>query len=78
MKKWNEIYNSEEELIEDMLKAKADERKYGYRLLVKGYIYIHSFQNYYKKNGELTPKQMTQLKRLAYEIYKNTHWDMYR
>ena len=61
-----------------MLKAKADERKYGYRLLVKGYIYIHSFQNYYKKNGKLTSKQMTQLKRLACEIYKNTHWDMYR
>lgn len=78
MKKWNEIYSSEEELIEDMLKAKADERKYRYGLLVKGYAYIHSFQNYYKKNGKLTSKQMTQLKRLAYEIYKNTHWDMYR
>jgi hypothetical protein len=78
MKKWNDIYNNEEELIKDMLKAKADERKYRYGVLVKGYTYIHSFQNYYKKNGKLTPKQMTQLKRLAYEIYKNTHWDMYR
>ena len=70
MKKWNEIYNNEEELIKDMLKAKADEKKYRYGLLVKGYTYINSFQNYYKKNGKLTSKQMTQLKRLAYEIYK--------
>ena len=42
MKKWNEIYNNEEELIRDMLKAKADERKYKYGLLVKGYTYIYS------------------------------------
>lgn len=78
MKKWNEVYNGEEELIRDMLKAKADDSKYRYSSLVKGYTYINSFQKYYKKNGKLTPKQMTQLKRLAYEVYKNTHWDMYK
>ena len=26
--KWNEVYNNETELIEDMLKAKTDESKY--------------------------------------------------
>ena len=76
--KWNEIYNNETELIEDMLKAKTDESKYRLGILVKGYAYIGGFQRYYKKNGKLTSKQMTQLKRLAYEIYKNVHWQVYQ
>lgn len=73
-KKWNDLYNSEEDLIQDMLKTKSDATTCPYHSLVKGYEYIEGFKRYYKKNGELTSKQMTQLKRLATEIYKNVNW----
>lgn len=72
-KKWTEFYNSEEELIDDMLLAFTDTNTAYYYKLVKGYEYIGSFQKYYKKNGCLTEKQMTQLKRLAGEVYHNVH-----
>ena len=71
--KWNEIYDSEEELIKDMMNCHADENSGEYWKLVKGYVYIASFQKYYTKHGALTEKQMTQLKRLAKEVYKNVH-----
>ena len=71
--KWNELYTSEQELLDDMMKAKSDETVYYHYQLVKGYIYIESFKRYYVKHGNLTPKQLTQLKRCANEIYKNTH-----
>ena len=73
-KKWSDLYQSEEELIQDMLKTNSDVDSCPYYSLVKGYEYIEGFKRYYKKNGELTPKQMTQLKRLATEVYKNVHW----
>lgn len=68
--KWNDFFENEEELIQAMLneKIKVDAKKYPIRDLVKGYGYIGSFREYYKKNGCLTDKQMTQLKRLASEI----------
>ena len=34
----------------------------------KGYEFIKGFRKYYNKNGSLTEKQITQLKRLASEI----------
>lgn len=70
-KKWNDIYNTENELIEDMLKTKSDVTKVPYYQLVKGYEYIESFKRYYKSHGVLTPKQLTQLKRLAQNVYNN-------
>ena len=76
--KWNELYNTEDELIKAMFETKSDINKYPQWKIVKGYVYIESFKKYYNKNGKLTDKQMTQLKRLAPEIHKNTTWDCYK
>ena len=65
--KWNDLYKNEQELIKAMMKAETNPYKPNW---VKGYEYVKSFQEYYKKNGCLTDKQMTQLKRLASEIYE--------
>lgn len=70
--KWDEIYDSEAELIRDMQSAKLILNGTSPRVC-KGYAYIEGFRRYYEKNGKLTDKQMTQLKRLAssiaYSIY---------
>lgn len=71
--KWTDFYNSEGELIQDMLRTCSDAHTALYWQLVKGYEYIESFKRYYAKNGTLTDKQMIQLKRLAGEVYKNVH-----
>lgn len=71
--KWSDYYNSEEELIEDMMLCISDEKSNLYWKLVKGYEYIESFKKYYRKNGCLTEKQMIQIKRLAGEIHKNVY-----
>lgn len=68
---WTEFYNTEEELVADMLKCKSDEKKYNLYALVKGYAYVEGFKRYYAKNGKLTEKQMIQLKRLAGNIKYN-------
>lgn len=67
---WNEIYDTEKELINDMFNEKVitDEDKVPMYRWCKGYEYIKSFRKYYRKMGYLTEKQMTQLKRLASEI----------
>lgn len=65
---WSEIYDTEEELIQDMFHEKVKVDNCFYYELCKGYEFIKSFRKYYKKNGYLTEKQMTQLKRLAFEI----------
>ena len=72
-KTWTDFYDNEQELINDMMLAYTDKNTAYYHKLVKGYEYIGSFQKYYNKNGCLTEKQMTQLKRLAGEVYKNVH-----
>ncbi len=72
-KHWNDFYATEEALIQDMFLTKSDVNKCRYYSLVKGYEYIESFKRYFRKNGRLTEKQMTQLKRLAGEVYKNVH-----
>lgn len=64
---------TEQELIDDMMLTLSDDRTAYYHQLVKGYQYIESFKKYYQKHGMLTDKQMTQLKRLAPEVYKNVH-----
>ena len=76
-KTWNDIYNNEQELLDDMMQTWSNINKVPYKVsynaLVRGYEYIESFKRYYLKNGKLTDKQMTQLKRMASEIYKNVH-----
>ena len=68
--KWNEIYDTKEELIKDLFSEKVltDEDTSLMYKVCKGYDFIKGFRKYYKKNGSLTEKQMTQLKRLASEI----------
>ena len=68
--KWDEIFDTEEELIKALFHEKVltDEDKVPMHKWCRGYEFIKSFRKYYKKNGFLTPNQMTQLKRLAPEI----------
>lgn len=70
---WTDFYNTEQELIDDMLLTKSDVKNNYYSQLVKGYEYIESFKKYYSEHGCLTDRQMTQLKRLAHEVHKNVH-----
>ena len=67
--KWNDIFDTEEELINAMFDEKVivDEHAPIYKLC-RGYEYIKSFRRYYKKNNCLTEKQLSVLKRLAYEL----------
>lgn len=64
--KWNELYKDEETLINVLKNIDVEDyiRK-GY----KGYEYVRSFNKRLNDNVELSPKQVTQLKRLAREIY---------
>ena len=68
--KWDDIYDTEEELINDLFSEKVitDEDTSLMYKVCKGYEFIKGFRKYYQKNGTLTEKQMTQLKRLASEI----------
>ena len=68
--KWNEIYDTEDELIKDLFSEKVltDEDTDLQYKICKGYEYIKSFRKCYQKNGTITEKQITQLKRLANEI----------
>jgi hypothetical protein len=65
--KWNEIFDTEEELVEAMFNEKVIVDPTSY-MVCKGYEYIKSFREYYEKHGHLTDKQMTQLKRIAVPI----------
>lgn len=71
--KWNDIYDTEAELINDMFheKIKVDNEPLYQRC--RGYEYIRGFRKYYQRNGNLTDKQMMQLKRLSTEIA----WNIY-
>ena len=71
--KWTDLYDSEEELLNDMMRTYSDPDTAYHWKLVKGYGYIDSFKKYYTKNGKLTEKQMTQLKRMAKDVYRNVH-----
>ena len=67
--RWDELFDSEAELIRTMIMVSARFEKRGY----KGYAYVNAFTESYKKHKELTPKQMTQLKRISKEIYNCYH-----
>lgn len=73
--KWTDYFDSEQELIIYMLKTRTEQDIYYTWALVKGYVYLDSFKKYYYKNGKLTDRQMTQLKRLANEIWKQFNWE---
>lgn len=64
---WNELYDTEQEMINDM--CRIDYTKYYIHSMLRGYEYLGSFKKYYLKNGFLTSKQIVQLKRLASSLY---------
>lgn len=66
--KWDEIFDNEQELVEAMFNERVAVEDVPMYLRCKGYEYIKSFRRYYEKNGYLTDKQMTQLKRLGFQI----------
>lgn len=65
---WHVLFEDEDDLIKHMLLCNVSGQH-----AIRGYEYIKSFQNFYIKNGYLTTKQMTQLKRLAKAIYLHLH-----
>jgi hypothetical protein len=69
--KWNELFNSEKELVEALVKIDIDLYKSRY---CKGYEFIDGFIKRIKGGKELTEKQIIQLKRLSNEIYKYHNW----
>lgn len=71
--KWDLIYDTEEELVNDMFNEKIHVENVPFYKLCKGYEYIKSFRKYYTDCGTLTEKQMRQLKRLAAEIAYNIY-----
>lgn len=68
--KWDAIFDDEAELLQALFNPKVytSKDKVPMHKWCKGYAYIEGFRKYYDKNGKLTDKQMTQLKRLASEI----------
>jgi hypothetical protein len=72
MKKWHELYSTEEELINDMLDTYTNDKKECWRL-VKDYRLIRSYKLYYYTNNGLTPDMLARVKHLANEIYDNVH-----
>ncbi len=71
-KKWYEYYETEEELINDMLDTYTNDKKDCWRL-VKDYRYIRAMKIYYYTHGELTPDLLARVKHLATDIYDNVH-----
>lgn len=57
---WNDIYDTEAELISDLFNKNVIVDGDIYKLC-RGYEYIKGFRNYYNKHGELTERQMIQL-----------------
>lgn len=66
---WDKLFDSEAELVEAMMNCPSERTNSRHGLVPTGYGYIASFKRYYAKNGCLTDKQMTQLKRLAKSVY---------
>ena len=69
--KWNDVYNTEQELI-DVLKNLPLIYEKDYPTITppyKGYVYITSFSKQLQAGKTLTNKQITVCKRLAPEIF---------
>lgn len=70
--KWDSLYDSESQLIDDMMKTNSAPNLPPYKL-VRGYDYINSFKRVIDSGNTLSPAQMRQLKRLACDIFINVH-----
>lgn len=64
--KWDEMFENEEELVR-MMKGIDIER---FKKTCNGYEYIQGFQKTVNNEKELSKPQLTQLKRLAKQVYK--------
>lgn len=67
---WNEVYASEQELLEDLKKVYIPKGRHQMGHCFQGYAYIYTFAYYAQQGWQLSAKQMTQAKRLALEIKK--------
>ena len=67
--KWTDIFESEEEMVEAMMRVNASDHQPHY-MIPKGYVYIQSFQRQVANGKTLSDKQMSMLKRLAVNIFK--------
>lgn len=67
---WNSVYSTEAELIDDLKKVYIPQGRGPMGHCFQGYAYIYAFAFYVQKGWQLSPKQMTQAKRLAVEIKK--------
>lgn len=69
--KWTDVYSSEEEMLVDLKEVDIDIGEYMVNWLYpvyKGYEFIHSFARQLQAGKVLSPKQITQCKRLATQI----------
>lgn len=64
-KKWNEIFHSEEELLQALKEIPQIDASH---IPYTGYVYINSFAKRVQEGKELTEKQITQAKRIAIQI----------
>ena len=64
--KFNQLYSSVEDCISDLMLI--DTSKHTFRQFAKGQDYMVSFQNQIRAGKELSPKQITTLKKIAREI----------
>lgn len=71
-KKWDEMFGSVEELVQCTKEIDIEKFKSARH---SGWGYISSFVKRLNGDGELSPKQVTQLKRLASEVYTYT-WNV--
>lgn len=67
---WNTVYNTEEDIINDLANIYVPANRQPFTKLFNGYEYIFSFATYVQKGWTLSEKQMRQCKRLAAEIRK--------
>lgn len=65
--KWSDLYNSIEDLIEDLKGIDVNSNKFRW---IRGQEYIKSFQRQIVTGKILSEKQITMLKRLAKQIAK--------
>lgn len=67
---WEDVYDSEQEMIDDLKKVYIPKDRVAPNSTFIGYEYIYSFAYYVQKGWTLSEKQMKQCKRLAKEIKK--------
>lgn len=76
--KWNDVFSSEEELVEALANVFIPKGRIAPIYTFRGYEYIYSFAYYVQKGWTLSEKQMKQAKRLALEIKKAAAIKEYR